>query len=175
MKISDAELIKHSEKELIDAINGDLDWAAIEKIFRDRHDMGIAEDIEYRNGDIVVHNNQVAYSLEFDVRVTLSILVDREGNFLSVTSSGNSPPASDDDRDTPPLQPEAGTTENKDQSQESAYEEALTEMEKPASDPQAAPKSEQSEHASTDASADEKIASAASDAEEELTKESGSA
>ena len=61
MKITNSELIKRGEKELIDAITADLDWTAIEEIFRKEHRLGIDEDVEYRKGGIVVHNNQVAY------------------------------------------------------------------------------------------------------------------
>ena len=88
MKITNSEVISSGEKELIDAITGDLDWGAIEKVFKERHQLGIEEDVEYKNGDIVVHNNQVAYKLDFEVKVILSVLLDREGNYISVTSSG---------------------------------------------------------------------------------------
>jgi len=89
MKLTDSEVIKDGEKELIDAVTADLDWGAIEEIFRKEHRLGIEEDVEYKKGDIVVYDNQVAYKLEFEVKVTLSVLLDREGNYLSVTSSGD--------------------------------------------------------------------------------------
>ncbi|MDY7036292.1 MAG: hypothetical protein SV375_09060 [Thermodesulfobacteriota bacterium] len=89
MKITNSEVIRSGEQELIDAISGDLDWGIIEEIFRDEHKLGIGEDVEYKRGDIVVHNNQVAYRLEFDVKVTVSVLLDREGNHLSFTSSAD--------------------------------------------------------------------------------------
>lgn len=84
MKITDSEIIKNGEKELIDAITADLDWGAIENIFLEEHNLGIEEDIEYKSGDIVALENNIAYKLEFDVKVNLSILLDREGNYLSV-------------------------------------------------------------------------------------------
>ena len=86
MKITDSEVIKTGEKELIDTIIGDLDWNAIESIFKEKHHLRIQDDVEYRQGDIVVHNNQVAYQLDFDVKVTLSILFDRSGKYLSATT-----------------------------------------------------------------------------------------
>jgi len=89
MKITNSEVIKSGEQELIDAISGDLDWGIIEEIFRQEHKLGIGEDVEYKRGDIVVHNNQVAYRLEFNVKVTLSVLLDREGNHLTFTSSAD--------------------------------------------------------------------------------------
>ena len=86
MKITDADIIKTGERELIDTIIGDLDWNAIDKIFRERHQLKIQDDVEYRQGDIVVHNDEVAYKLDFDVKLTLSILLDRSGNYLSFTT-----------------------------------------------------------------------------------------
>lgn len=97
MKITSSEAIMNGERELIDAITGELDWGAIEKIFRERHGLVIEENVEYRRGDIVTHNNSVAYKLEFEAKVTLSILLDREGNYLSLTcpEDSNNP----DDKD----------------------------------------------------------------------------
>ena len=55
MKITNADIIKNGEQDLIDAITADLDWGAIENIFREQHNLGIDEDVEYKQGDIVVH------------------------------------------------------------------------------------------------------------------------
>jgi len=86
MKITNNEIIRNGEQELIDSINGDLDWEAMEEIFHKEHKLGIGEDVEYKKGDIVVHNNQVAYRLEFDVKVSLSILLDRQGDYISFST-----------------------------------------------------------------------------------------
>jgi len=86
MKITNDEVIKTGEQELIDSINGELDWEVMEDIFKKKHQLEIGEEVEYRNGDLVVYDNQVAYQLEFDVKVKLSILVDRDGNYLSFTN-----------------------------------------------------------------------------------------
>lgn len=89
MKITNHDVIKSGEKELIDAITADLDWGAIEEICREKHKLKIEENVEYKKGDIVVYNDQVAYKLEFNVNVILSVLLDREGNHMCVTSSGD--------------------------------------------------------------------------------------
>lgn len=89
MKITNTEVIKNGEQDLIDAITADLDWGAIEEIFLKDHNLGIEEDIEYKKGDIVAFNNQIAYKLEFEVKVNLSILLNREGEYISVSASGD--------------------------------------------------------------------------------------
>ena len=87
MKITNTEVIKKCEKELIDAITGDLDWSAIERIFKNKHNLEIQDDVEYKQGDIVVHDNEIAYKLDFDVKVTFSILFDRDGNTKELSTS----------------------------------------------------------------------------------------
>ena len=89
MKITNSEVIKSGEQELIDGITGDLDWGTIEQIFREEHKVGIREDVEFKRGDIVAHENQVVYRLEFEVKLDLSVFLDREGNYISMTSSGD--------------------------------------------------------------------------------------
>ncbi len=89
LKITDSEVIKSGERELLDIIIGDLDWEAIEKIVKEKHQLRIQDDVEFRQGDIVVYDNAVAYKLDFDVKVTLTVLFDRDGNYLSFSTSGD--------------------------------------------------------------------------------------
>ena len=89
LKITDSEVIKSGERELLDIIIGDLDWEAIEKIVKEKHQLRIQDDVEFRQGDIVVYDNTVAYKLDFDVKVTLTVLFDRDGNYLSFSTSGD--------------------------------------------------------------------------------------
>jgi hypothetical protein len=88
MKITNADIIKNGERDLIDAITADLDWGAIEEIFLKEHNLGIEEDIEYKSGDIIAIEDQIAYKLEFEVKVKLSIILDRNGDYISVAIKG---------------------------------------------------------------------------------------
>lgn len=88
MKITDSEIIQSGERELIDAITGDLDWRVIEKIVADNHHLSLRDDVDYKSGDLVVFENQIAYKLDFEVRVSLSVLFDRQGNFLKLDTRG---------------------------------------------------------------------------------------
>jgi len=89
MQITDHEVIKSGEQELIDAITADLDWEAIEDVFGKEHKLKIEDNVEYKKGDIVVYDGQVVYKLEFDVNIVLTVLLDRDGNYLAATSSGD--------------------------------------------------------------------------------------
>lgn len=89
MKITNYEVIQNGEQELIDAITADLDWEAIEEIFRQKHKLKLEDNVEYKKGDIVVYDGRIAYQLEFDVNIVLSVLLDREGKYIAVASSGD--------------------------------------------------------------------------------------
>ena len=67
MKVSDTSHIQSSERELMDAIIAELDWAVIEKMLRQKHRIGLQDDVSFREGDLVVHEGKVAYKLSFDV------------------------------------------------------------------------------------------------------------
>lgn len=89
LKITDSETIKSCEREMIDTIIGDLDWDVLERIFKEKHQLSIEDEVEYREGDLVVHDNQIAYKLDFDVKVTLTVLFDRNGDYLSLVTSAD--------------------------------------------------------------------------------------
>ncbi len=111
MKITNHEVIKGGEQELIDAITADLDWESIEDIFSQEHKLKIEDNVEYKKGDIVVYNGQIAYKLEFDVNIVLAVLLDREGNYLAVTSSGDLAKSLDNSQDDASDEPEKSEKE----------------------------------------------------------------
>lgn len=79
MKITDPEIIRSGEKDLIDAVKEDLDWDALKEILKDKISKAA---LESRDGQIVVHNNQVAFKINFDLKLSGSLMFDREGNYL---------------------------------------------------------------------------------------------
>ncbi|MFP4446385.1 MAG: hypothetical protein ACLFPD_09080 [Desulfosudaceae bacterium] len=85
MKITNADVIKNGEQGLIKQITRDLDWQQVASILAEKYNLQLKDgQAAYRSGDIVVHNNQVAYQLEFDVTVTLSLMFDRQGECFDV-------------------------------------------------------------------------------------------
>lgn len=97
MKVANKDAIESGEKELLDAIIAELDWGAIEEKLRQKHNIKLQEDVEFRNGDLVVHGNQIAYKVNFDVKITLSVLFDRLGDCLDITASESFGEDPDDD------------------------------------------------------------------------------
>ncbi|MBF0201876.1 MAG: hypothetical protein HQK66_11310 [Desulfamplus sp.] len=84
MKIVNADTIQASEKEFIDNINAELDWVSIEKMILEKHKLQLQEEVLYKQGDIVVHNNQVAYRLDFDITLSMSLTFNRDGECLDI-------------------------------------------------------------------------------------------
>ncbi len=84
MKIADSSNIKSGEKDLIDSITADLDWDSLERLIEEKHHFKLQEDVEYKSGDMLVYDKQVAYKLDFDLKVSLSVIFDRNGHCLNL-------------------------------------------------------------------------------------------
>lgn len=86
MKLTNPETIQESEKEFIDTINAELDWEAIEKMLLEKHNFTLQEEIDYKNGDLVVHEDRIAYKFDFEIRVPLSVIFNRDGECLEIST-----------------------------------------------------------------------------------------
>ena len=79
MKVTDPDVIKNGEKDLIDAVLEDLDMDAVRQILKERMTL---ETLESAGGNIIVHNNDIAFKVNFQVRLDGSLLFDRQGNLI---------------------------------------------------------------------------------------------
>jgi hypothetical protein len=86
MKLTSQENIAQSEKEFIDTINAELDWEAIEKLLLEKHKFTLQEEIDYKNGNLIVYNDNIAYKFDFEIRVPLSVIFNREGECLEIST-----------------------------------------------------------------------------------------
>ena len=86
MKLTNPKTIQDGEKEFIDTINAELDWGAIEKILFEKHSLTLQEEIEYKNGDLMVYKDQIAYKFDFEIKVPLSVIFNREGECLELST-----------------------------------------------------------------------------------------
>ncbi len=87
MKLTNPESIQESEKEFIDTINAELDWDTIEQMLLEKHNFAVQDDIEYKDGNLIVHNNEIAYKFEFEIKVPLSVIFNRSGECLSMSTT----------------------------------------------------------------------------------------
>jgi len=91
MRVANPEAIRKGEKALVDAIASNFDRGVIQKIFKRVHNLDVGDDIQCKNAALGVHGEKVAYSMNFEVLVNLSVFLDRSGNFISISSSGVAP------------------------------------------------------------------------------------
>ncbi|MBU0971493.1 MAG: hypothetical protein KKC20_12645 [Proteobacteria bacterium] len=85
MKITDPHVIEDGERNLIQAVQEDLDLDAVRQILKDR--MGVSS-LSSKGGQIVVHNNKIAFRLDFDINLSGSLLFDRQGNYIDESIDG---------------------------------------------------------------------------------------
>jgi hypothetical protein len=81
MLIIDPEIINKGEKNLVYSILTSVDTYPIQKLFKKKFGLTIREKLELTEGDVVVYNNQVAYSLHVEAVATFSLLLDKMGHF----------------------------------------------------------------------------------------------
>ena len=112
MKLTDPDIIKEGEKDLIDAIKDDLDLDSINEIIKDKLKV---KDLESKGGKIIVHNNEVAFQIEFELRLNGSLMFDRDGNYIPDDNSV-------DVIEEPELQEKDGETEDKDKEEDKEKE-----------------------------------------------------
>ena len=97
MKITDPQVIETGEKKLIEAVQQHLDLETVKTILMDR----TAETVfESKGGQIVAHDNQIAFRLDFELKLNGSLLFDRQGNYIDDPSGSptlsNSEPLGND-------------------------------------------------------------------------------
>ena len=120
MKLTDPEIIKEGEKDLIDAIKDDLDLDSINEIVKDKLKV---KNLESKGGKIIVHNNDIAFKIEFELSLNGSLMFDRDGNYIPDSSddSADEGPELKEDKD---IEPEGKKQEEGDKTEPEDVEEA---------------------------------------------------
>ncbi len=88
MKVTDPDVIKAGERDLIEAIKDDLDWNAIKEVFLNKiksssfdiKDGALSFDVS--GGEIVVHGGAIAFRLDVQLKTEIPIMFDRKGNYI---------------------------------------------------------------------------------------------
>ncbi len=88
MKFINSERIKENEKKFINTINTALDWEAIGKRVMEKHHFTLREKIACEKGDLVVFNDTIAYKFDFEIKVPFSVMVNRQGECLEISTPG---------------------------------------------------------------------------------------
>lgn len=81
-KVADSNAIQKAKDELVEKIKAALDLTEIRQILEEQHALEISDDISVNRGQMVIHDNKIAYKMEFEVLLSLSVLLDGEGNYI---------------------------------------------------------------------------------------------
>ncbi len=88
MRITDPGVIKNGEKDLIESLKEDLDLDAVREIIKKK--MTTAA-LSPKGGEIVVHNNQIAFRMDFELCLSGSLMFDRQGNHIPESDEPHEP------------------------------------------------------------------------------------
>lgn len=83
-----ADEIKMREKEVTEAIATALDKNQLSDLIEKELNIKIFSSLEYQKGKFATHNKQVVYRLSFESQFRFYLLIDRNGNFLTLADSG---------------------------------------------------------------------------------------
>ncbi|WP_320042903.1 hypothetical protein [uncultured Desulfobacter sp.] len=79
MRITDPQVIQDGEQDLIASVQRDLDLEAVKDLLKKRL---TASELSPKGGRIVVHDNDVAFRLDYEINLNGSLLFDRNGNLI---------------------------------------------------------------------------------------------
>ncbi len=81
-KVANTQAIEKATNDLIENVKKALNLKEIKQILEDQHNLEISDDIEVNNGEVIIHNNQIVYKMEFEVLLSLSVLLDGQGDYI---------------------------------------------------------------------------------------------
>ena len=81
-------------RELINKIRSNINDDKVKAIYKEKYGIEKIDRIDFEKGDIVTHNEQVSFKLDFKISSPLSLLVDRKGNCTVFSSDNKLMPAS---------------------------------------------------------------------------------
>ena len=87
MRITDPQVIQDGEQDLIASVQKDLDLEAVKDLLKERLS---ASALSPKGGRIVVHDNDVAFRLDYEINLNGSLLFDRDGNLIDDDQSAAS-------------------------------------------------------------------------------------
>ena len=90
--ILDPGIINVRKAEFIDSLSASIDLETITELFKKIYKLKAIGKVIYSIGDIRVLSGHVIYQFVYDIEVFFSILIDREGNYISSLIKNNGSP-----------------------------------------------------------------------------------
>ena len=88
--ISD-DAFQKGERDLMDIVTSSLDWEVVERLLEEKYGLSLQDDIEFKEGKLTVKEDSIAYQMDFQARITLSLMIGRDGRCVDVLAGVVSP------------------------------------------------------------------------------------
>lgn len=86
MKLINPDIIESGERKLVRFIARQLDWRSVRQSIKQAYDVEVNESLEHKSGNLEIHEGDIAYRLNFDFKVNLSLLLSRDGQQVRIDS-----------------------------------------------------------------------------------------
>ena len=90
-KLVPEDAFKKGERDLMDIVTGSLNWDVIETLLEEKYGLSLQDDIEFKEGYLAVKEGCIAYQMDFQARITLSLMIGRDGRCVDVVAGAVSP------------------------------------------------------------------------------------
>jgi hypothetical protein len=77
------DMIEKAVIDLIEKVKSSIQLDQVKAICKHQHGIETIDKIDFKHGDIVTHNGQVAFKLDFKISHNFSILLDRKGKLIN--------------------------------------------------------------------------------------------
>jgi len=95
MPIINPEILSKRKKELFDKILASCDMFQIEKLFYQKHSLRLKQKMQFKDGQFIVHHDEIAYKIDFITVAAFSLLLDKMGKFKGFIDPKDHPSLTD--------------------------------------------------------------------------------
>lgn len=81
------DTIEAAINDLIEKVKSNVQLDQVKKLCGHHHFIEKIDKIDFQNGDIVTHDGEVAFKLDFKISYNLSLMIDRDGKLINVFRS----------------------------------------------------------------------------------------
>ena len=82
-KAIDPDMMDKAVVDMVENVKSNIPLDLVKAIYKHKHGIENIEKIDFENGDLVTHNDRVAFKLDFKISHKFSLLIDRKGNFIT--------------------------------------------------------------------------------------------
>lgn len=86
MKIRNKQIPRIPQEDVKGSTLSDLNWDEVARIFKEKHQIPLQDEINFLESGVVVRKGEVAYKLSFDMTVGFDLFLNRQGQCMDVSA-----------------------------------------------------------------------------------------